>query len=221
MSRDRSISALTDEQNRLVQAAEQDLDRLLSVEPSADFAARIRMRVRERERPVWWHGRWMFAAAAAASIVVIAGTALAVGTIGRTREHHAAGTSPAGLRRDVALPGETRRLDRAGGGAHSPTSVLATAARGDSRRNRLPSTRAAVPADRAASPVIVIDPGRRDSVDRLLAMVREGIPNLPVATPQNVAEDLTVSPVVVKEIEVPLLLVSDARSTAVIEDRDK
>jgi hypothetical protein len=53
---------------------------------------------------------------------------------------------------------------------------------------------------------VLIDRQRRDAVDRLLAMVQRGVTGLPVTSPE--AKDLTVPPVVVEELQVPLLRVS-------------
>ena len=95
MSRDRSISALTDEERRLVAAAEQGLDRLLSLQPSADFAARVRSRIRDEDRPGSWRGRWVPVLALAASIVVIAGIAQTVATLRWTPVTKVAQATPA------------------------------------------------------------------------------------------------------------------------------
>jgi hypothetical protein len=74
------------------------------------------------------------------------------------------------------------------------------------------STVRAIRPHRPAAPELLIDPRRRDAVDRLLAMVRSGVTDLPVPTPQEstsiVAPDLAVLPVVVEQLEVPLLPVS-------------
>jgi hypothetical protein len=51
---------------------------------------------------------------------------------------------------------------------------------------------------------VVIDPRNREAVDRLLAMVRAGMTGLPVTTPET--QELTVPPVVVEQLEVPLLV---------------
>ncbi|MEP6914446.1 MAG: hypothetical protein ABJC89_02315, partial [Acidobacteriota bacterium] len=82
MSRDHSTPALTHEEHRLVTAAEQDLDRILSIQPSPEFAARIRARILAADRPARWYGRWT---PAAASIVVIAGIAVAIAELGDGR----------------------------------------------------------------------------------------------------------------------------------------
>jgi hypothetical protein len=51
---------------------------------------------------------------------------------------------------------------------------------------------------------VVIDPRNREAVDRLLAMVRAGMTGLPVTAPET--QELTVPPVVVEQLEVPLLV---------------
>jgi len=64
---------LTDSDERAVAAAEADLSRLLSVEPSADFAARVRARINESHEPrrEWWGWAGLALAAAAVLVVVL------------------------------------------------------------------------------------------------------------------------------------------------------
>jgi hypothetical protein len=211
MSGNRSISALTDEEHRLVEAAEQDLSRLLSVEPSPAFAAKIRARLREEERPGQWRGRWA-PMALAASVVLIAGIALLMSRMaGEPEMEHGAGAATA--RHDVSLPADPHRAD--------PAAVRADPA----PQTLHPRTRRADPVLRSASagwaahtstiardrqrstePPVLIDPQRGDAVNRLLAMLRSGTADLP-ATPPDV-QDLTVPPVVVDQLDVPLLSVN-------------
>jgi hypothetical protein len=203
MSRERSISALTDEERRLVAAAEQDLDRLLTIEPSPDFVAKVRARIREEERPASWRGRWVTAVAVAAAIVVIAGIALTVATMRRTPagEEQPAATQAA-MGHDVSLPAP---IPDPGSRTPNPGPRVGT------HVARSHATARVVPQRRPA-PELLIDPRRRDAVDRLLVMVRSGVTDLPMPAPEEnrpiEAQALTVPPVVVEQLEVPLLPVS-------------
>jgi hypothetical protein len=211
MSRNRSISALTDDEHRLVAAAEQDLSRLLSVEPSPAFAANIRARVSEEERPGQWRGRWA-PIALVASVVAIAGIAILLSTMaGEPAMEHGAGAAAA--RRDVSLPADMRRADAAGVTADpGPSRTLGRESRRAEATFRAPNASSPPrPTEVARDPrpsgaEVLIDPQRRDDVNRLLAMLRSGTANVPVATTE--AQDLTVSPVVVEQLDVPLLYVT-------------
>jgi hypothetical protein len=65
-------NSLTEQDERTVAGAEADLVRLLSVEPSDDFAARVRQRINETSRQgrAWWI--WPAVAVAAALVIVVA-----------------------------------------------------------------------------------------------------------------------------------------------------
>ena len=57
MSRDRSFESLTGDERRVLAAAEQELTRLLEVEPGPAFAAKVRARI-EDSRPLPRWPRW-------------------------------------------------------------------------------------------------------------------------------------------------------------------
>jgi hypothetical protein len=207
---------LTDEEHRLVTVAEQDLDRLLSLQPSPDFAAKVRARVRDDERPAQWRGRWVTGVAVAASIVVIAGIALMVATMRRApavKEVPVA--TEAAVGRDVSLPADkpgvhqTLMADPASR-IEDPTAPIPASRSAENAHIARPrSTATAGPPQRTAVPDVLIDPRRRDAMDRLLAMVRSGMTDLPATALEGrqpiVAQDLAVPPVVVEQVEVPLL----------------
>ncbi|MEO8077790.1 MAG: hypothetical protein ABI818_15795, partial [Acidobacteriota bacterium] len=74
MSRDHSTHALTQEEHRRVTAAEQDLDRILSIQPSPEFAAKVRTRIAAgTTSSAGGRSRWVPMAAAAAFVTVLAG----------------------------------------------------------------------------------------------------------------------------------------------------
>lgn len=74
MSRERSISPLTEDDHRLIAAIERDLERLLSAEPSPDFARRVRERV--AAGGVGGTQRWRYWVTAAAIAIAAGGTLL-------------------------------------------------------------------------------------------------------------------------------------------------
>jgi hypothetical protein len=63
---------LSDFDERAVSAAEADLERLLSIQPSADFAAKVRARIAaEPAARSWRCGRFGLALAAASAVIVV------------------------------------------------------------------------------------------------------------------------------------------------------
>ena len=68
MSSEHAIDALTDDERRLMETIEADLDREMAVEPSADFAARVRARISAADRDGGWRFPWALAAAAVLTI---------------------------------------------------------------------------------------------------------------------------------------------------------
>ncbi|MEP6916782.1 MAG: hypothetical protein ABJC89_14110, partial [Acidobacteriota bacterium] len=100
---------------------------------------------------------------------------------------------------------------------------LAARSRGD-RSGSGPVRRPAAPPVSATAIVsrppareeVLIDPARRDAVDRLLAMVRSGATNLPATAPDSsqpiAPADLAVTPVLVERLDVPLLSLERGRN---------
>ena len=68
MSSEHAYDALTDDERRLMETIEADLDREMAVEPSADFAARVRARISAADRDGGWRFPWALAAAAVLTI---------------------------------------------------------------------------------------------------------------------------------------------------------
>jgi hypothetical protein len=95
---------LTDSDERAVAAAEADLSRLLSVEPSVDFAARVRARISESHEPrrQWWG--WAALAVASAAVLVLV-------LIGRTGVGSSnVASTPAAGHPDVVLKPASSRI---------------------------------------------------------------------------------------------------------------
>jgi hypothetical protein len=153
---------LTDQDERLVSAAEADLHQLLSIEPSPEFAARVRSRVREnRDAP---SRRWGWIGLA---LVSTAAAALVVTAIVRT------GHAPSGSleRTEIA-----RRDDIV---LRPPAAVIDYPASSPSSTSRVeisrPSARVAERAD--SRPEIVIDPAMTDAIRRMSMSIRNSAPD--------------------------------------------
>ncbi len=167
MSSEHAIDALTDDERRLMETIEADLDREMAVEPSADFAARVRARIRAADRGGAWTFPW--ALAAAAVLMVVTGILFA-----SWRTTPAGKDSPAiATGHDVALP------------APKPSAPIVAMTRPpDAKAARIPPTLA--PNVPAAEPEVLIPPDFRLAIGRVMEMVRAGTLNervFPASTP--------------------------------------
>ena len=155
MSADYSIDPLTDDERRLMDTIEADLDREMAVEPSADFAARVRARISEADQDSGWSVPWAFAAAA---VVVIA-----TGILFATLRDAPRDSSPPAIAtgHDVALPAPK-----------PPAPIVATTRPPDARSVRVPQRRAATPPP--AEPEVLVPPDFRLAIGRVMEMVRAG-----------------------------------------------
>jgi hypothetical protein len=188
----REYAALTDDERRLMDAIEADLDREMAVEPSADFAARVRARIREPEHDGGWSVPWKFAAAA---VLTIATGVLFVAL----RDAPTDTVAPAIVDgHDVPLPAPTL----------APSAVL-TSRVPDARSVRVPQRRAATPP--SAEPEVLVPPDFRLAIGRAMGMVRAGTLK-EEAFPTPTAADRAAAPVeqaaepvamVVEELQVP------------------
>jgi hypothetical protein len=91
MSRTRTTERLSEIDERVVAAAEADLDRLLSIEPSAEFAASVRARISERGVARGWRLGWLGLGLASAATLVVAFTTggnQAGDDLAKTRDSH-------------------------------------------------------------------------------------------------------------------------------------
>ena len=157
---------LTAHDERLVSAAEADLHQLLSLEPSPEFTARVRSRVREdRDAP---SRRWGWIGLALATT---AAAALVVTTLVRT------GQTPGGSlerteiaqRDDVVLRPPASGVDYPPAPPSSPSRVAI----------ERPSARVAAHGE--ATPEIVIDPAMTAAIHRMAADLRNSAPDPSVA----------------------------------------
>jgi hypothetical protein len=169
-----------------METIEADLDREMAVEPSADFAARVRARISAADRDGGWTFPWA-ALAAAAVLMVVTGILFA-----SWRTTPAGRDSPAiATGHDVALPAS--RLAAPG---------VATSRPPNARVVRIPPTLAANAP--AAEPEVLVPPEFRLAIGRVMDMVRAGTLNERVFPAAVAVEESAeaVAPMVVEELQV-------------------
>ena len=189
-----------------------DFERLLrqelSIEPSPEFAVRVRQRVGEQHRTPWWRARWIPAIgtfATLASIVI----ALIVPAIARWTSIPTPPAAPAIPTAAVALPRPTPPES-----ATAVTTVQSTTTRRATPRNR------ATPAPATDLPVVIVDGRQREALSTLFRMMDQGrvsgdsfAATVPVSLEPIVDHmgDITVSPVVVSAMPPRGVLHNDER----------
>jgi hypothetical protein len=148
---------LTEHDERLVSAAEADLHQLLSIEPSPEFTARVRARVREHHDAPSTRWGWIGLA-----LATTAAAALVVTALVRT------GQTPGGSleRTEIA-----RRDDVV---LRPPASVIDYPPAPPASISRIESKR---PSAADAKPEIVIDPAMAAAIHRMAADLRNSAPD--------------------------------------------
>lgn len=185
---------LTEFDERVVAEAEADLDRLLSIEPSPEFAAKVRVRIAAEPlvRP-WNWGRLLVPFAAAAGLVLA--VTLVMNRNGRDAEPPFA-TARQG---DVVLPA-AKVIEAT---ADAPVATVA--------HNR-PTVHRVVATARA-EPEIIIDPAIPDAIRRLALAARnttlDGSRGESIAAPDSASETLPIA----GELNVPELVLKPADQT--------
>jgi hypothetical protein len=181
---------LSDQDQRLVSAAEADLHEPLSIDPSLEFAARVRSRVRESDdapsRRWGWIGLALASTAAAALVVT------AIVRTGQTPDGSLDRTEIA-RRDDVVLRQHASAIENP---PAPPSSTLPVAI-------TRPSARVAARAE--ARPEIVIDPEMTAAIRRMATYLRNSAPDPSVAemlqTENGSTAELTIpDPLIVPEI---------------------
>jgi hypothetical protein len=179
---------------RMVAAAEADLQQLLSIEPLPEFVARVRVRVHERRESPAKRWGWIGLALASAAAVILA-------AVLRTNQ-------------SVRVPGEQtiEMVHRADTRLGAPPAMVGDTVPSTSRGTV--KMAAHYPAERgvthAETPEIIIDPAMTEAIRRLAASLR----NLP--PDESVAEALQVEPgdptalPVAKPLEIPELVLKPA-----------
>jgi hypothetical protein len=177
---------MNDFDQRAVAAAEADLARLLSIEPSPEFAAKVRVRIAAEPPACGWNWGRLLVPLAAAAVAVI-GLVLSGQWSGRSPEQPLATSR----QNDIVLPATT---------ANAPfADVPVVAAVAQSR----PTVQRAI-ASPQREPEVIIDPAISDTIRRLALAARSTVldgskgesiaaPNaefetLPIAEPLNVPE---------------------------------
>ena len=190
MSRTRTNDRLTEIDERVVAAAEADLNRLLSIEPSPEFAARVRARISEPQAARGWGAGWLGLALASVAALIIA-----VG-------------DPVGWRVPKSPPIPVQpAVTSAGRGLKTAPIPLETA--GTSVRRGLKTAPGPVGRNRAASPEVLIDPLLAQAIQRL-ANSRRTIPLEEPEASLPPISDASVPSVVVEPLTVPELVLKPA-----------
>lgn len=194
MSGTRINDRLSDIDERVVADAEADLDRLLALEPSPEFAAKVLARINApqaaRGRRLGWVG---LALASAAALVI------AVTLRSDQAEPHRAPSSAKPLQQDVVLSVEPSDMP-------GPIPLAITLERGRAAQRLV---RRNAPPRRTDEPEVVIDPSRADAIRRLAISTRNVLlgdtasdssllPASDVSLPSVLVEPLTVPELVLK-----------------------
>ena len=182
---------LTEVDERVVAEMEADLDRLLSIEPSSEFVAKVRARI-AAEPPVrrWNWSRLLVPVAAAACLV------LAVMYWASRHDEQPFATARQG---DIVLHGE------------KPKETLPAVTTGPVAINRPAVRRAAVPT--TEQPEVVIDATISDAIRRLALAARnttlDGSKGESIAAPDSASETLPIA----EDLNVPELVLKPADQT--------
>lgn len=185
---------MTEFEQRLVAEAEADLDRLLSIEPSAEFAARVRARVAaERTVRPWNWSRLLVPLVAAAGMVLVV-------TLATTWNERDAERPLASARHDdIVLP--EANVNR------RPSDVPVT-----SVAHARPTLRRAIALPQV-EPEIIIDPAITEAIRRLALAARnstlDGSKGESIAAPDSASETLPIA----GELDVPELVLKPADET--------
>lgn len=187
MSRTRINDGLSEFDERVVAAAEADLDRLLALEPSPDFAARVLARISAGHAARGWRAGWAGVALASAAAVVVVGTAIAL------RQYTPVVDGPiVGM---PARPDTTLVVDPLLAAPVVPVRRVAT----------VPSH----PELQPPEPEVLVSDERRLAIARLLASASAGTldPRLFSKTAPAPEEDVRtdVAPLIVEELLIPIM----------------
>ncbi len=201
MSSEHAVDALTDDERRLMDTIEADLDREMAVEPSADFAARVRARISAADRDGGWRFPWALAAAAALTIA----TGILFATLreraGDRRAHLRSSRDMTSRCRLRACPIPSWEL----AGRRVRDSVRVPASVGS--RVPGPATRIDRQTARAAEPEVLVPDDLRLAIERVMAMGRAGAINQQAFPPERTTATVEESPepvaMVVEELQVP------------------
>jgi hypothetical protein len=203
MPDERFEQTLTGEDARLLAELETNLARELSIEPSPEFLARVRLRVAELPEQRtgmldwgWWQRRWMPALALAAVAVIVAAAVMMRSTpVDEPRREVVAmanPTPPAAIPPAAPVPGATGMLVPPAAPAAAPRvqRVARRAAGPDALR-------------RATEPEVLVLEGQMDAIRQFLAGVRTG--RVDASAVANTEAQASVGPAIVEQLAIPLL----------------
>lgn len=182
---------MTEFDERVVAEAEADLERLLSIEPSPEFVAKIRARIAAEPPARRWHwGRLLVPLAAAACVVLVV-----MQWYGGEPEPPFETLRQSDIALMVETPNETPAIAPV-----TPTTVSRSAVR---------HTSAAPPRE----PEIIIDPAITDAIRRLALAARsttlDGSKGESIAAPDSASETLPIA----EDLNVPELVLKPADQT--------
>jgi hypothetical protein len=193
MSGTRITDRLSDIDERVVAEAEAHLDRLLSLEPSPEFAAKVLARISAPHTARGWRAGWVGLALASAAALVIVGT-LTLRTGSGVRDGDV--TSPQPVHPDIVLSGPTPDRDSAGSEPEARHPV-----------GRSPK----IAGVRLDEPEVVIDPSLADAIRRLAISSRNVLlDNASLDSSLKPPSDVPVPSVIVEPLTVPELVLKPA-----------
>jgi hypothetical protein len=182
---------MTELDERLVAAAEADLQQLLSIDPSPEFAARVRSRIDEnRQSRVSKRWGWIGLAVATAAAVILV-------VVLRT-DHNAPTTQR------VAIPGRPDITLKAPPVEHNPSPLPTAPHQVASRRG---STPAVAP---PASPEVIIDAAMTDAIRRMAMSLRNTRPDAAAAEQLQIETGEPVPLTIAEPLNVPELVLRPA-----------
>ena len=201
MFRTRINDRLSEFDERMVAAAEADLDRLLSITPSAEFAARVVARISADHTGRGHRAGWVGLALVSAAALVIV-SALTLRSDPGVRDRAPSFARPP--HQDVVLSVEPLEMQGA-------VSLAVTAPKGGRAAHR-PAGRGLKAAPlRVAKPEVLIDPLLGDAIRRLAVSTRNVLlDDTTSARSLQPASDVPVPSVVVEPLTVPELVLKPA-----------
>ena len=197
MSRTRINNGLSEFDERVVAAAEADLDRLLALEPAPDFAARVLTRISAEHTGRWRRAGWVGVALASAATLVIAFTLRSDPGV---RDRAPSFAKPP--HQDVVLGVEPLEMQGA-------VSLAVTAPKGGRAAHRPVGRSLKAAPLRVADPEVLIDPSLAQAIRRLASSPRTVPLEEPEASPPFKPE-VSVPSVVVEPLTVPELVLKPA-----------
>jgi hypothetical protein len=207
MSRNKVDDGLNEIDARAIAAAEADLQRLLSVEPSVEFAAKVRERIAaERSDAPRWFTAWRLTLAAASLAVVGLLIAFAV----RRTPSEVPSPAPSIVKREPAPVQPVRpEPDSGSRGASREERITNREGREANREVREARTEERVARN---EPEVLVPPDQRIAIARALALSQTGALDermFPADQPQAVAgnDAPSVPPIVVEDVVVPPITV--------------